>query len=334
MKIAVLGSGSWGSALSIMAARMGHQVSLWSAFQQEADELNRSRTCHYLKEVSYPETLEITADISVVAEAQLVILVTPSFAVRETAKKMNAVLRDGTVVVSAAKGIENETFLRMSQIIREQTGQRCPVVALSGPSHAEEVSAGVPTGCVAASTDQEAAQMVQQTLMNPAFRVYTSEDIVGVELGGALKNIVALCCGICDGLGYGDNTKAMLMTRGLTEMARLGVAMGGRRETFAGLTGLGDLIVTCTSMHSRNRRAGILIGQGKGVQQAMEEVGAVVEGYYVTASAWTLARRLGVEMPITDQCHKVLYENRDIHKVLQDLMNRPGKQETDEQLWI
>lgn len=333
MKTTVLGSGSWGSALAIMLANTGHQVSLWSAFSDEAERLRTSRNCPALKDVKYPNTIEITDDISCCRDAEAIILAPPSFAMRETAKKLSAVLRPGPVIVSASKGIEEQSSMRMSQIIAEETGRVCPVVALSGPSHAEEVAQGAPTGCVSACEDREAAEMVQSLLMNPALRVYASDDIIGVELGGTLKNVIALCCGICDGMGFGDNTKAMLMTRGLTEIARLGVEMGGRKETFAGLTGVGDLIVTCTSMHSRNRRAGILIGQGRSPRQAMDEVGAVVEGYYAAASAKTLAERMGVEMPISLECYRVLYEGKDAKTVVTELMTRSKKHEIEES-WI
>lgn len=330
MKTVVLGSGSWGSALAIMMAKMGHDVSLWSAFSQEAEQLRQNRKSPFLDGVEYPESVNITNDISVVSGADAVLLATPSFAVRETAKKLYSVLDNKSIIVSAAKGIENETSMRLSEIIIQETKSKCPVVALSGPSHAEEVSKGIPTGCVSASIDRDAALMVQEMLMNPVFRVYASDDIVGVELGGALKNVIALCCGVCDGMGFGDNTKAMLMTRGLAEMARLGVKMGGRRETFAGLTGVGDLIVTCTSMHSRNRRAGILIGKGMDVKDAMKEVGAVVEGYYAAASAKTLAERMDVDMPISMESYRVLYENKNPLTVMRELMTRSKKHEIEE----
>ena len=235
--------------------------------------------------VPLPEELKVTSEFDTVPHSGLVVLATPSFAVRATARRVAPLLAPGTVIVSVAKGIEKDTNLRLTQIIEEETGGKFPVVALSGPSHAEEVGRRVPTGVVAACRDMEAAQYVQDVFMSPRFRVYTNTDVVGVELGAALKNVLALCCGISDGMGLGDNTKALLMTRGMTEMARLGVALGGRKETFAGLSGMGDLIVTCTSMHSRNRRCGILIGQGKKVREAMDQVGATVEGYFAALSA-------------------------------------------------
>jgi glycerol-3-phosphate dehydrogenase (NAD(P)+) len=220
----------------------------------------------------------------------------------------------------------------MSQIAQDETGHK--VAALTGPSHAEEVARGIPTGCVVASGDKGLAEFVQDAFMADTFRVYTSPDIVGAELGGALKNVIALCAGVSDGLGYGDNTKAMLMTRGLTEIARLGVALGAHKDTFAGLAGAGDLIVTCTSMHSRNRRAGILIGQGVPVQKAMEQVGAVVEGYYATKSAWLLGQQVGVDMPIVGAAHQVLYENADPKKAVQSLLLRQKRSETEDAGWL
>jgi glycerol-3-phosphate dehydrogenase (NAD(P)+) len=241
-------------------------------------------------------------------------------------------LDEDAVVVSVTKGIEDGTCKRMSEIVAEETGRN--VVVLSGPSHAEEVSKDVPTGCLAACADMELARFVQDAFMSDVFRIYTSPDPVGAELGAALKNVIALCAGICDGLGYGDNTKAMLMTRGLTEIARLGVAMGANKDTFAGLTGVGDLIVTCTSMHSRNRRAGILIGQGKDVQTAMKEVGAVVEGYYAAKSAWALAQKMGVEMPITEAAYKVLYENMSARDCTRELLMRSRKAESEDAGWL
>ncbi len=234
-------------------------------------------------------------------------------------------------MVSVSKGIEKDTALRLSEVIRQEIGEACPIVALCGPSHAEEVGRGVPTACVSASPDRQAAETVQDIFMNPRrFRVYTSDDIVGVELGAALKNVIALCCGISDGMVLGDNTKAMLMTRGLTEIARLGVALGGRERTFAGLAGVGDLIVTCTSMHSRNRRAGILIGQGVAPDEAVRQIGAVVEGYYAVVSARQLAARTGVEMPISEAAYQVLYCGKDVKSVLPELLTRTRKHEIEE----
>lgn len=234
-------------------------------------------------------------------------------------------------MVSVTKGIEQDTFLRMSQIVEEETHR--PVVALTGPSHAEEVALQMPTGCLAACADKEKAELVQDAFMSDTFRIYTSPDIVGAELGGALKNVIALCAGTVEGLGYGDNTQAILITRGLTEIARLGVAMGAQKETFAGLAGIGDLIVTCTSRHSRNRRAGVLVGQGMSAQEALQTVGAAVEGYYAAASARTLALKLQVEMPIVEAAYQVLYNGRSASDVLHILLNRQRRSESEDALW-
>ena len=330
MKITVLGSGAWGTALSLVLLENGHQVTLWSYTREESQTLRDNHENPMLKGVPLPDTLALTDDMACVKGCGLVVLATPSFAVRATAAKLKDLVDPGTILVSVSKGIEKDTSLRLSQVIEEEIGDKCPVVVLSGPSHAEEVGRRIPTGVVAAASDRAVAEQVQDLFMNHRFRVYTSDDRVGTELCAALKNIIALCAGCCDGMGCGDNTKALLMTRGLAEMARLGVALGGRKETFTGLAGVGDLIVTCTSMHSRNRRCGILIGQGKGVQEAIREVGAVVEGYYAAASARVLAQKTGVDMPIAQAAYEVLYEGRDVHGVVADLMTRSKRSELEE----
>ena len=330
MKITVLGSGAWGTALSLVLLENGHQVTLWSYTREESQTLRDNRENPMLKGVPLPDALALTDDMSCVKGCGLVVLATPSFAVRTTAAKLKDLVDPGTILVSVSKGIEKDTSLRLSQVIEEEIGDKCPVVVLSGPSHAEEVGRRIPTGVVAAASDRAVAEQVQDLFMNHRFRVYTSDDRVGTELCAALKNIIALCAGCCDGMGCGDNTKALLMTRGLAEMARLGVALGGRKETFTGLAGVGDLIVTCTSMHSRNRRCGILIGQGKGIQEAIREVGAVVEGYYAAASARVLAQKTGVDMPIAQAAYEVLYEGRDVHGVVADLMTRSKRSELEE----
>ena len=333
MKITVLGSGGWGTALSLLLLDNGNDVTLWSFDPREAQVLRETRENPMLKGVPLPDALSITTEFDTVADSELVVLATPSFAVRATARKAAPFLREGTVIVSVAKGIEKDTNLRLTEIIREETGGRFPVVALSGPSHAEEVGRRVPTGVVAACRDLAAAEKVQDVFMSPRFRVYTNTDVTGVELGAALKNVLALCCGISDGMGLGDNTKALLMTRGMTEMARLGVALGGHKDTFAGLSGMGDLIVTCTSMHSRNRRCGILIGQGVPVEEAIREVGATVEGYFAALSAHQLSEKMGVEMPICESAYGVLYEGRPVELVVEQLMTRSKRREVDES-WI
>lgn len=333
MKTVVLGSGGWGTALSLVLHRNGHPVTLWSHVPEKAAYMERARENPRLEGVPLPPELRLTADMACLTEAELVVVAVPSYAVRETAHAAAPLLRPGTLLVTAAKGIERDTHLRMSQILEQETGGAFPIAALSGPSHAEEVGRGLPTGCVAASVSQAAALTVQDAFMNDRFRVYTSPDIVGVELSGALKNVVALACGICDGMGYQDNTKALLMTRAMVELCHLGERLGGDRQTFGGLAGMGDLIVTCTSMHSRNRRAGILIGQGKDPQAAMKEVGAVVEGYYAAKSAYELGKAKGIDMPITDAAYKVLYEGADVKDAVQALLSRQRKSESEDAGW-
>lgn len=330
MKITVVGSGGWGTALALLLVENGHDVTLWSHTPAKAVALEETRENPMLKGVPLPQEMKFTADLGAVKGCGTVVMATPSYAVRETAHKLRGIIDPGTVVISVSKGIEKDSSLRLSQVIEEELEGKCPVVVLSGPSHAEEVGRHIPTGVVAAADNLKDAELVQDLFMNPRFRVYTSDDRIGTEICAALKNVIALCAGCTDGMGCGDNTKALLMTRGLAEMARLGVALGGRKETFTGLAGVGDLIVTCTSMHSRNRRYGILIGQGKSVQDALEEIGAVVEGYYAAANARALAQKVGVEMPISQAAYEVLYNGRDVHAVVADLMSRAKRSELDE----
>ena len=330
MKITVMGSGGWGTALALLLVENGHDVTLWSHNPAKARQMEETLENPMLQGVPLPKEMKFTHELDQVGECSAVLMATPSYAVRETAVKLRGKIAPGTVVISASKGIEKESSLRLSQIIEQELEGKCPVVVLSGPSHAEEVGRHIPTGVVAAADQLEHAELVQDLFMNPRFRVYTSDDRVGTEICAALKNVIALCAGCSDGMGGGDNTKALLMTRGLAEMARLGVALGGRKDTFTGLAGVGDLIVTCTSMHSRNRRFGILLGQGKPVDQALEEIGAVVEGYYAAANAKTLAEKVGVEMPITQAAYEVLYEGRDVKSVVADLMSRAKRSELEE----
>lgn len=332
MNIAVVGSGAWGTALAICLCRNGHSVTLWARDEGKAADMRRSGVNPRLTGVALPAELEITGDIACVAGKKLVVMASPSFALRAVSKQVAPHLDRDAVLVSVTKGIEPETMLRMSQVIGQETGH--PVVALTGPSHAEEVARGIATGCVAACPDQPLAELVQDVFMNDNFRVYTSPDIVGAELGGALKNVIALCAGVVDGVGLGDNTQAMLITRGLTEIARLGVSMGASRDTFAGLTGVGDLVVTCTSVHSRNRQSGVYIGQGKTPQQAMEAVGAVVEGYYATQSAWMLCQKQGVDMPIVHAAYRVLYEGVSAREAVRELLTRQKKSELEDAGWM
>ena len=334
MKAVVLVSGGWGTALSQVLCDNGHETYLWSHNPAKAEEMAKTRENPLLKGVILPESLHITSDLSCLEGADLVVSASPSFAVRETGRKMAPYLRPETILTSVSKGIERDTNLRMSEVLQEETHHICKVVALSGPSHAEEVGIRMPTGCVSACPDRTAARFVQDAFMNDYFRIYTSYDIIGVELAAALKNVVALSCGICTGLGFQDNTRALLMTRAMAEITRLGERMGGTRRTFGGLAGMGDLIVTCTSMHSRNNRAGILIGQGRTPQQAMEEVGAVVEGYYAAESIHQLAEREGVDMPICRCAYEVLYHGKQVRDVVTELMTRAKKDELLETTWL
>ena len=332
MKAAVVGSGAWGTALAIQLCKNGHDVTMWTFETDLIPQMEATRCNPRLPGVQLPQELKISGEHSCVQGCQLVVVASPSFPMRSVCRGIAPYLDENVVLVSVTKGIEDGTCLRMSQILEQETGKK--VVVLTGPSHAEEVALDMPTGCLAACDNKELAEKVQDVFMSDAFRIYTSPDAVGAELGAALKNVIALCAGVTDGLGYGDNTKAMLMTRGLTEIARLGVSLGAQKDTFAGLAGVGDLIVTCTSMHSRNRRAGILIGQGKSVQEAMQEVGAVVEGYYAAKSAWELGKRQGVDMPITEAAYQVLYENKPAKETAQALLLRSRKIESEDAGWL
>lgn len=336
--VAIIGAGSWGTALSILLAKSGHSVKMWSVFKEEIDMINNSREhIDKLAGVLIPDNVIGTTDIEEsISGADVVVMVVPSQTIRANAKDMSKYIKNGMLVVSCAKGIEEGTGLRLSEVIKQEIPQ-CEVVALSGPSHAEEVARDIPTTVVAASENIKAAEYIQDIFMSPKFRVYTNSDITGVELGGSLKNSIALCAGISDGLGFGDNTKAALMTRGIAEITRLGVSMGARRETFAGLAGIGDLIVTCTSMHSRNRRAGILIGQGKSLNEAVSEVKMVVEGVTTTKAAFELAQKKGVTMPITTEAYNVLFNGKNAKQAVVDLMMRDKKNEAevyDESSWL
>ena len=332
MKTVVIGSGAWGTALAIRLCKNGHDVTMWTYEKDLIPEMETTHRNPRLPNAVLPEGLKISGDYACAKGAKLVVIASPSVPLRSVSRGVAPYIDDDAVVVSVTKGLEQETYLRMSQVVAQETGR--DVVVLCGPSHAEEVAIDVPTGLLAASADQKKAEFVQDAFMSDTLRVYTSADPVGAELGAALKNVIALCAGITDGLGFGDNTKAMLMTRGLTEIARLGVAMGAKKETFTGLTGVGDLIVTCTSMHSRNRRAGILIGKGEDVQTAMKEVGAVVEGYYAAKSAYELGRKMHIDMPITEAAYKVLYEGADARQAVQQLLTRQRKSESENPGWL
>ena len=328
--IAVLGAGSWGTAIAVSLAHGGHSPVLWGRNADKTEKIRKDReNKQYLEGVEIPENIEIVNDLEyAVSGRDVVVYVVPAQVFRSTFEASSGFLKKDTVVVNCAKGIEIGTQKRISEIAAEIRPD-LPFVVVSGPSHAEEVGQFLPTTLSAASTDPECAEYVQDLFMTDVLRVYTNDDIVGVEVGGALKNIIALAAGISDGMGYGDNAKAALMTRGLTEMARLGERMGGKRMTFMGLTGLGDLIVTCTSMHSRNRRCGILIGEGLKPSEAIEHVGMVVEGINTTEAVYALAKELSVEMPITEQLYQMIKGNVTGPDVVTNLMLRKRKHEAE-----
>lgn len=327
-KITFLGGGSFGSALSILLARKGYDISIWDRNHNIVEDINKNRkNSRYIKDIVFPENIKAYEDMEeAIKHSNFVVIAVPSHVVRSICKSIKDILPKDAVIISIAKGIEEGTYKRISEIICEELEN--PVVILSGPSHAEEVAIEIPTTVVVTSKDMKYAEKIQDLFMTPNFRVYTNEDIVGVEMGGAVKNIIALAAGICDGIGYGDNAKAALMTRGMYEIMRIGEALGGNKETFFGLTGMGDLIVTCTSMHSRNRRAGILIGQGKTMEEAVEEVGMVVEGIKACKAFYELKERENISMPITDVLYKVLFEGEDPIEGVRKLMIRDKKSET------
>ena len=306
-KVSVIGAGSWGSALAVLLANNGHEVTLWTHDPHEIEMLSTKREqVEKLPGVKLPDNIMIEADLkTALTDEDVVVMAVPSPVVRMVAKQMSPFIKDGQIIVNVAKGIEDVTYKTLSDIIEEEI-PNAEVCVLSGPSHAEEVGRGIPTTVVVGAKNKETAEMLQDVFMNKVFRVYTSSDIVGIELGGALKNVIALAAGTVDGLGYGDNTKAALMTRGIAELTRLGEALGGKPETFSGLTGVGDLIVTCTSVHSRNRKAGYLMGKGMTAEEAMKEVKMVVEGVYSAKAALGLAKKCNVAVPIVEAVNRVL----------------------------
>ena len=332
MKAAVVGSGAWGTALAIRLCKNGHDVTMWTFETELIEKMETTRRNPRLPGAILPEGLKISGDYACVSGCELVVVAAPSFPIRAVSRGVAPYIDEKAVVVSVTKGIEKGSLLRMSEVVAQEIGR--DVVVLTGPSHAEEVALDVPTACLSACADKTKAEFVQDAFMADTFRIYTSPDAIGAELGGALKNVIALCAGVSDGLGCGDNTKAMLMTRGLTEIARLGMSMGASKDTFAGLAGVGDLIVTCTSMHSRNRRAGILIGQGKDVQEAMKEVGAVVEGYYAAEAAYALCQKQGVDMPIVTAAYRVLYEGASAKDAVLELLHRRKTSEQEDAGWL
>ncbi len=333
-KIGMIGAGSWGIALTWLLTNNGHQVTVWSALEDEIRLLQeKHEQTSKLPGVILADSVSFTTSLKEAVKGRdLLVLAVPSPFVRSTAHQLRDVVEEKQIIVNVAKGIEEKTLMTLSEVIEEEIPQ-AQVAVLSGPSHAEEVGKGVPTTIVAGAKTRSAAEKIQNIFMSPVFRVYTSPDVLGIELGAALKNVVALAAGIADGLGYGDNTKAALITRGITEIARLGTAMGGRRETFFGLSGIGDLIVTCASMHSRNRRAGILIGQGHTMEEAMQEVQMVVEGVYSAKAAMGLAEKYHVSLPIIEQVNQVLFYGKPAADAVGELMLRDKKIEITDTEW-
>lgn len=333
-KVGVIGAGSWGTALALLLHKNGNEVTIWSIDPNEVEMLTNERE-HKTKlpGVRVPEEIKITGELSEAIDSMdFMVLAVPSVFTRGTARKMAPYVAQGQKIVDVAKGIEEDTLMTLSQQIEQEIPQ-ADVAVLSGPSHAEEVGRGIPTTCVVGAHSKETAVFLQQAFMNDVFRVYISPDMLGIELGGSLKNVIALAAGMADGLGYGDNTKAALITRGIAEISRLGVAMGGRAETFSGLTGIGDLIVTCASVHSRNRKAGVLIGQGMTLEEAQKEVKMVVEGVYSAKAAMALAQKYHVSIPIIEQVNAILFENKSPEVAVRELMLRDSGSEHGRQEW-
>lgn len=333
-EVGVIGAGSWGTALSLLLHDNGHKVTVWSIDENEVKMLNEKREHEQkLPGVKLPEDMVITGDLEgTVTGKDFLVLAVPSPFTRSTAKKLAPYVSEGQIIVDVAKGIEESTLKTLSQQIEDEIPQ-ADVAVLSGPSHAEEVGRKLPTTCVIGAKTRATAEYLQSAFISPVFRVYTSPDILGIELGGSLKNVIALAAGIADGLGYGDNTKAALITRGIAEITRLGVKMGGKPETFSGLTGMGDLIVTCASVHSRNRKAGFLIGQGMSMKDAMDEVKMVVEGVYSAKAAKRLAEKYEVSMPIVEEVNEVLFEGKPAAEAVDGLMLRESKSENTALIW-
>lgn len=330
-RIAVLGGGSWGTALAVLLANKGFEVEMWVRNKIQAEEMNITKeNKKYLPNVKLPSNLKVNDDLEkTIYKKDIILLSVPTHGVRSTLNSVKDIIGEEQIIVNVAKGIENNTLMRISEIVKEILPNNKYAI-LSGPSHAEEVALNIPTTVVSASVNKDIAEYIQELFITPSFRVYTNPDIIGVELGGALKNIIALGAGISDGLGYGDNTKAALMTRGIIEISRLGTSLGANPNTFSGLAGVGDLIVTCTSMHSRNRRCGILLGKGLSLDEAVKEVGMVVEGVKTTNSAYKMAQKVGIEMPITDEIYNVLYNNVDVKESVNKLMGRDKKHEMED----
>lgn len=329
-KIAVLGGGSWGTALALMLFQKGHDVAIWELYKEKAEEMRRYRENRkMLPGIRIPEEIPITSDLQEAKDKRdIVIMVVPSHGVRSTTEALRELLQGNELIVIATKGIEEKTLMRMSEVVQEVTGfETSRIVSLVGPSHAEEVSRELPTTVVAASTSEESAREVQSIFITPRFRIYTNLDVIGVEIGVALKNVIAIAAGMCDGLGYGDNTKGALLTRGLAEIARLGVRMGAKLETFSGLAGIGDLITTCISRHSRNRYVGEEIAKGKTLTEVLSSMVMVAEGVRTTKCAVALSGKYNVEMPIAVEVYQILFEGKPVSQAIDDLMLRTPKPE-------
>lgn len=333
-RIGIIGAGSWGIALSVLLHNNGNEITVWSIIKEEVEMLDREREHKdKLPGVKLPADMKFTNELKEAVEGMdLLVLAVPSPFTRSTSKMLRDVVAEGQIIVNVAKGIEEDTLMTLSEQIEQEVPQ-ADVAVLSGPSHAEEVGRRLPTTCVIGAKTKKTATYLQEAFTSKVFRVYTSPDILGIELGGSLKNVIALAAGIADGLGYGDNTKAALITRGVAEISRLGVKMGGQPETFAGLTGIGDLIVTCASVHSRNRKAGFLMGQGKTMQEAMDEVQMVVEGVYSAKAAAKLAEKYGESMPIVTAINEVMFGGKSAAEAVKELMLRESRSESSKLPW-
>lgn len=329
-KVSVMGAGAWGIALAIVLRNNNNDVTIWSKLENEVNMLKNERENSIsLPGIKLQDDIKITTDLREAAkDTDIIVMAVASRFTRETAAAIKDRVKPGQIIVNVSKGIEDVTFMTLTDVIKDEL-PGVEVAALSGPSHAEEVGKGIPTSVVVGAYSKETAEKIQNVFMNNVFRVYTSPDVLGIELGGSLKNVIALAAGMADGVGCGDNTKAALITRGIAELSRLGLKMGADEKTLGGLSGIGDLIVTCASMHSRNRRAGILIGQGKTPDEAMTEVKAVVEGVYSAKAAYNLAKKYNVSMPIVEQVNKVLFEGKEVRSAIMDLMGREKKSEIE-----
>lgn len=331
--VTILGAGGFGISLAVLFNKYGHNLTMWSHSENEVENLKKyGQNKKLLPDVMVSDKIKLTSDLGCVESADIIIFAVPSVAVREVANKFKHKINSKTILINVAKGLEQNTHKRLSEVLKDVFPNNS-VAVLTGPSHAEEIAREVPTTIVVSSESHQSSIYIQEQLMNKILRIYVNDDLIGVEYGGALKNIIAVCAGICDGIKLGDNSKAALITRGIAEIGRLGTALGGKIETFAGLTGIGDLIVTCMSNHSRNRLAGNLIGEGLNMQQTIEKIGKTVEGFVTTKVAYELAKKNNIQMPIVEQLYCILYQNKDVKTALYDLMDRPKRNEC-EKIWL